>query len=263
MKKLLALLCVLTCVLGLTACGGDDTVNEYQTAKQEYAEQYAVNYIIPLMEESLANESIMDLYRNDGYTAEEWETVIENNFGVTVDGDAYLTGLSSFESGIEEIGGIEAIGEVTSTIDDDTTVVNVDITGTLKDGQIEIILSNDYFAVLQSVTLNVNTSFGAAMGKAAMNTLLGMGTVFVVLILIMYIIGLFGYIPKLTEKFSKKKEEPKAETPAAAPVVEETETEEADDLELVAVIAAAVAAYEGQTSTDGFVVRSIRKAKRR
>ena len=34
---------------------------------------------------------------------------------------------------------------------------------------------------------------------------------------------------------------------------------------LVAVvcIAAAVAAYEGQTSTDGFVVRSIKKAKRR
>ena len=36
-----------------------------------------------------------------------------------------------------------------------------------------------------------------------------------------------------------------------------------DDLELVAVIAAAIAASEGQTSTDGFVVRSIRKVNRR
>ena len=32
-----------------------------------------------------------------------------------------------------------------------------------------------------------------------------------------------------------------------------------DDLELIAVIAAGIAASEGATSTDGFVVRSIRK----
>ena len=39
---------------------------------------------------------------------------------------------------------------------------------------------------------------------------------------------------------------------------EEQEQEYVDDTELVAVIAAAIAAYEG-TSTDGFVVRSIRR----
>ena len=44
-----------------------------------------------------------------------------------------------------------------------------------------------------------------------------------------------------------------------APVEEEL----ADDMELVALIAAAVAAYEGKQSTDGFVVRSIRKARRK
>jgi hypothetical protein len=40
--------------------------------------------------------------------------------------------------------------------------------------------------------------------------------------------------------------------------VEEVE-EETDDLELVAVITAAVAAAMGTTSTDGFVVRSIKR----
>ena len=40
--------------------------------------------------------------------------------------------------------------------------------------------------------------------------------------------------------------------------VQEDAQELADDTELVAVIAAAIAAYEG-TSTDGFVVRSIRR----
>ncbi len=46
----------------------------------------------------------------------------------------------------------------------------------------------------------------------------------------------------------------------AAPVAEEEEL--ADDTELVAVIAAAIAAYEG-TSTDGFQVRSIKRASTR
>ena len=43
--------------------------------------------------------------------------------------------------------------------------------------------------------------------------------------------------------------------------LEEPEEELADDGELVAVIAAAIAAYEGSTSTDGFVVRSIKRSK--
>ena len=46
---------------------------------------------------------------------------------------------------------------------------------------------------------------------------------------------------------------------AAVPVQEENLT---DDLELVAVIAAAIAASEGRTTTDGLVVRSIRKANK-
>ena len=97
-----------------------------------------------------------------------------------------------------------------------------------------------------------------------MNTLLGVGSVFTVLVLIMGIIYLFNFIPKIQDAIAKKKTAaaPEVAAPVAAPVVEEVE-EEADDLELVAVIAAAIAAYEGQTSTDGFVVRSIKKSKRR
>ena len=53
----------------------------------------------------------------------------------------------------------------------------------------------------------------------------------------------------------------RAAAPKAAPVVAEEE-ELADDTELVAVIAAAIAAYEG-TSTEGFRVRSIKRAKTR
>ena len=116
------------------------------------------------------------------------------------------------------------------------------------------------FLNLESAALNPIQTMGDLMTNAALNTLIGMGTVFVVLILISAIIGAFAFIPKIQAMFSKK-EEPKAvvaKAPVQAPVVEEVE-EEADDLELVAVIAAAIAASEGAASTDGFVVRSIRR----
>jgi sodium pump decarboxylase gamma subunit len=98
----------------------------------------------------------------------------------------------------------------------------------------------------------------AILKTALIHTLLGMGTVFVILILISLIISLFKFIPMIQEKFSKKKPEPAAAPAPAAPVVEEVE-EETDDLELVAVITAAVAVAMGTTSTDGFVVRSIKR----
>ena len=102
-----------------------------------------------------------------------------------------------------------------------------------------------------------------------MNTLLGMGVVFAVLILISLIISCFNFIPAIERKFSKKKA---AEKKAAAPAVAAApapapaapaETAVTDDLELVAVITAAVAAARGTASADGFVVRSIKRRSSR
>ena len=110
----------------------------------------------------------------------------------------------------------------------------------------------------QDLVINVDLPMSVNMKRAALNTLMGLGTVFVMLIFLSLVISLFKLIPD----GSKKKEEP-APVPVVraaepAPVVYEDET---DDQELVAVIAAAIAAAEG-TTPDGFVVRSIRKAGR-
>ena len=264
MKKFIALLCTLTCILGLTACGSAEVTNKYQADKQAVAEQIATETIIPMMIDSISDEMILDIYYENGYTLEEWEVVVSNNFSVAADGGAYLKALDSFLGSVETMGAIVSIGDVASVVDDETIIVTVDVTGEVKNGQVELIFSNDYFAELQSCTLNVDATFGDLMTKAALNTLLGMGSVFAVLILIMAIIYSFELIPKFQKMFDKKKEETvPAPAPVVAPVVEETIEEEADDLALVAVIAAAVAAYEGQTTTDGFVVRSIKKSKRR
>ena len=94
-------------------------------------------------------------------------------------------------------------------------------------------------------------------GRALMNTLIGMGTVFIVLIFISYIISLFKYINQADTK------KPVEAAPAPViPVIEEAEEPEeelVDDTELVAVITAAIAAYAG-TSSEGFQVRSIKRA---
>lgn len=113
-----------------------------------------------------------------------------------------------------------------------------------------------------SLTVDVNYTLAQNMEKAAMNTVMGLGTVFVILAFLILVISLFKYIPGLVE--GKKKESKPAPVAAApAPVAEPAVEDVTDDGELIAVIAAAVAASEGKTSTDGFVVRSIRKINRR
>lgn len=261
MKKFLALICMITCIFGLTACGSEEVLNEYEQQKVEYAKQMAAQAVVPFLAEANMDDFSV-------YTAEEVAYVVGQNYSLNVDGNAVISAITSFDTAIESIGAVTGIGEVTAVIDDDTIIVTVPVTGEKKNANAEVIFSNDMFMVLKSAALNEESTMGDAMARAGLNTLIGMGTVFVVLILISFIISLFGYIPKIQAAFSKKKTStpaPKAApAPAAAPapVVEEV-VDYSDDLELVAVIAAAIAAYEGETSTDGFVVRSIRKVNKR
>lgn len=100
-----------------------------------------------------------------------------------------------------------------------------------------------------------------AISDAGINTVICLAVVFTVLIFISFLISLFKYIPKLEAALSKKdKKTELAENAVVNTVsqieVKEEEEELSDDLELVAVITAAIAASAG-TSTDGFVVRSI------
>ena len=93
---------------------------------------------------------------------------------------------------------------------------------------------------------------------------MGLGTVFVILIMLIFLISLFQFIPGSGAQEAKAKKKA-AEDAAAAPTpatVAAAPVQEADNSELIAVIAAAIAASEG-TSTDGFVVRSIRKINRK
>ena len=107
--------------------------------------------------------------------------------------------------------------------------------------------------------------------QALVNTVIAMGTVFLVLILISFIISLFKFIPILMDKLTKREPvQPVAPAPAPAaapapkPVVAEQQTAApVDDTQLIAVITAAVAAAMEQDGiavpADGLVIRSIKK----
>ena len=261
MKKLLKTLLMLTCVLSLTACGSEETLSEMQQGKIDAAEQRAatvVDMTAALIEaggvdEVLANYTNIEL--GDVYASTYAQYSGDSSF--SCEGKGIRSALTSFDSGLETLGAITELGEASSVVDGDTIIVTIPVAGELADGSAELIFTNDIYLTMTACTLNMNESLGDLMVRAALNTLIGMGTVFVVLILISLIISCFGIIPKLQEKFAKKAEAPVA-APAPVAVVEEEE-ELADDMELVAVIAAAIAAYEG-TSADGFQVRSIKRA---
>jgi Na+-transporting methylmalonyl-CoA/oxaloacetate decarboxylase gamma subunit len=102
---------------------------------------------------------------------------------------------------------------------------------------------------------------GEKLSKAGLNTLISISIVFCVLILISLIIYAFNIFPYLENK-KKEKEKAAAATPKDEVVsqiqVREEQQNVTDDTELIAVIAAAIAASEG-TSTSDFVVRSINR----
>lgn len=161
----------------------------------------------------------------------------------------------------DEVGEMKEIGtaEVEYSDNEYTAVVPVEF----ADKDVEFTYVVDDTLTPASVAIDIQYSFGTTMKNAALNTLMGIGTVFVILVMLIFLISLFKFIPGsgAYQAKAKKSSEP---VPAVAPVpvVAPTAGETTDDKELIAVIAAAIAAAEG-TSTDGFVVRSIRKINRK
>lgn len=246
MKKWLLVLGMITCILGASACGDEQ---KDASAWSEMSEEEAIYY----------GEGIFQTVRELCSGAYE-----EQKAQYAKADPVSAAAFSSWESAQADMGDYVDIVEKSAEINDDGIIVNLKVDGTSHDANIEIIFDDEY--MMTSMSTNVIYSFKELMAKAFMNTLLGMGTVFIVLILISLIISCFTFIPKIQAAFAKKpKQEAERPVPAAPVSVPAAAEGETDDMELVAVIAAAIAAAEaageGAASTDGFVVRSIRKRR--
>lgn len=177
-------------------------------------------------------------------------------------GDDFTTSaMQSWQTSKDELGAKkESNGETTVTLKDDQYTVTVPVKFEKTNANFVYVFESTGTPV--SMSVDVQYGLGKTLQRAGLNTLMGVGTVFVMLILLSLLISLFRFIPNPEAKKAaeaKAAKEAQAAVIAAAPV--QAEENLADDGELVAVIAAAIAAAEG-TTTDGFVVRSIRKVKR-
>ena len=237
MKKFLLVLGMITCLVGLTACGNKAEETYQGVITQEAAEATVENFMLSMSE-------VVMMGQQAEFAKEP----------------ALAASIASYEAALADLGDYQSMTSCTFTEDEDGVIINAVIQGSKRPGTVEMIFDDEQ--MFTSGTINVTYTFGETMTKAGLNTLMGMGTVFAVLILIAVIIYCFNFIPKIQAAFSKK--DKKAETAAdnaVAQIVENEAVQEEDDLELVAVIAAAIAASEGAASTDGYVVRSIRRIR--
>jgi sodium pump decarboxylase gamma subunit len=175
-------------------------------------------------------------------------------------------------------GSADCFEDVSISVDEDENyIVTVKVTGDKKDANVVATYYKDLSDYVNLVT-NVNYTKGELMQQAGLNTLLGMGTTFFVLILLSLIIAGFGkffvsWDKSKAEKARKKDEESKKSSdsfvtakPAPTQASLAPQAAAGDDA-LIAVIAAAVSAYREQeepnVGPDDFVVRKIRRVGRR
>ncbi|MBR6486610.1 MAG: OadG family protein, partial [Lachnospiraceae bacterium] len=259
------------CLLGLTACEQKKPVNSEDAERVIEYSKFIAGYMLPedadMYNYFFGGEiTSLDDFKNGG--AEYTETVL-SSMGLKVEGNGFLSGIDSWYKAEEDAGRFVSVGDATVEYGSkgDTLIVDVDAQFEKRDAIIEFVYKDDYNKTLTSYAVNVNYSFGEKMGKAGLNTLMGMGTVFIVLILLSLLISCFGFINKAQEAAEKKKRsEASAEEPVAEATVQAaaTSSEGTDDDELAAVISAAIAAYEADRGVSvadagGYYVRSIRR----
>jgi len=173
MKKWLLVLGMLTCILGVSACGNEETEYVRTDITQEEAVSAGGHVVDTLI-----------MFCSDEY--KDYRAQVEKESPV------YAAALKIWEDAQADMGSYVGILETTADLNEDGVIINVKLDGSERDATLEIILDDDLMET--SITTNVEYAFGELMQKAALNTVLGMGTVFAVLILICLIISCFAPI---------------------------------------------------------------------
>ena len=230
-------------VLAMTACGTDPKSVDYfgmsYSDIQDNMEQ-TVSALVSFSDEDI--QSGAEYYDSNGM-------------------DAFAHLLTSWGETVSDLGSYQGLGDLTVTKAQKTVTADQVLHFSDRDVVVSYVYEYNYETEAPELTdasADLVYSLGEKMEKAGMNTLMGMGTVFVVLILISLIIYCFRFISVIQNKAAGKGKKNEAEAGAVVEQSGQREEQLTDDLELVAVISAAVAASTG-ASADSFVVRSIRR----
>lgn len=239
LKSLLVVICALamTFAMSVSVFAAGDAVTEEEAANYKAAAESLISQIAGFSDEDIE----MYLGQNDEFTTNV---------------------LTSWKDVRDELGAYSSI--VSQEVEKDGNTVTVTTVAQFEKAKADVVMILDLQQqAYTSMTYNVNYPMSVSMQRAGLNTLMGLGIVFLMLLFLSFVIGLFRYISKVQESMEKKNA-PEAQSVPAAPtlaVSEAADEDFADDLELVAVISAAIAAYEN-ASGDSFVVRSIKKSSK-
>lgn len=260
LRKILAVLVLAVSVLGLTACGNAASSESEYPLSEEYLQSVANGLIEDW--NTAGDDLIAQIAETDTDILEdtiEYYRSMGHLYGC-FSADSLKTAYAGYLSSREELGEYQSTDDFEPVVikgEEATVVVNV----TYGNRKANLSLVFNKRGIVESVTLDPKYSLGEILQKAGMNTLLGMGTVFAVLIFISLVIYCFNFIPGNQVKKEEPKPAPKPRPAAPKPAAKKPEKVNlTDDTELVAAITAAICAYTG-TSSDGFVVRSIRRAE--
>lgn len=235
-RKLLLFFCVLSCVLMVSGCSlvrGNENFDK-KTLEQQ-TDSFLNNWFSFDFDSTIAtykdqmDETTLAQYKLYAKQKKQYKGLkkkIKTEYTITTD-SATVTETILCESGDKLLASL--------TFD--------------KDGKIQTDDSGNY-----SFKFDEYKTLGQKMQKAGLNTIMSMSIVFLVLIFISLLISCFKFIGLI----GKGKADKSPVAAAAAPAAPVSEPEDlTDDLELVAVITAAIAAASETESADGLVVRSI------
>ncbi|MDO5293677.1 MAG: OadG family transporter subunit [bacterium] len=248
MKKIYLAVCMALCMIALTACGNSKKSSSTTTFNEDTIKSTFETTISSLASQDLS--IIEDEKTYDNYVSQSTEELAQSILGL------YNT--------TKDLGAYQSCGDKTVSYADGNAIVESKVKYEKDDVVIRMTFASD--DEITSFSSDVYRTFSQKMVKALLNTVMGMGTVFVVLIFISLIIGLLGYVPRLVGGKKQPETTQVESTVVSAPIEEEVVEDEelVEDAELVAVITAAIMASLGdEAPEDGLVVRSIHRVNRK
>lgn len=239
MKKKLALilsLCFILLTLG--ACGTDPKDIDYNGVSYNQLQDYSANLISSLT----------------GYSSSDLDSLLSDSSSLD---EKTSNMVQKWKETVADIGDYQGTGEFSVDKSGNTLTTDQILHFEKRDVDFQVVINYTDMSIT-GYSVEPVYSLGEKMEKAGMNTVISMCVVFAVLILISLIIYAFKIFPYLEKKKQEKSEPSVAKDPVVTQIEQKEEQQLADDNELVAVIAAAIAASTG-TSTSDFVVRSINR----
>ena len=264
------------CMLSLSACG--DSTQYNTVAGSRYDENTFTMETLQIVSENI-EDGWFESWYVQGVDPDNFEEIMYDNiyqsFGSEDMYNAIAKGFRSWYSAKDELG-FDSVMTIQDDIrvtgvryyinKDGVLVVEAGLVGSGNNAHTAVMeYTLDRDGVPKTIVVNVNRSLGEKLTNAGLNTLLGMGMAFCVLIIVSLVISLFPLFLGTGEK--KKKTSDKELTQAAmdntlSMIADKEEAMDAGAEEIAAVIAAAIAAYTSEAEdggASGYVVRSIRR----